>query len=259
MKICPSDMKMCHPEIKKKPNPKPPPPEDKEPDIEWEPIPEPVTNLTKPGPKPGPGKPDKEGPPATTPKEKKKKKVKKVKKAKVKVQMKLKNVDYAKLTEEAKDGLKDKVAAIIAKKAGVPVSAVIIIITAGSVNIEADIDVSSKIEDNSDETKTEADLSAEAGDIDFSGLEAEVVAEAKEIDGIQEAATGEIEMEKPIVGEVEMEVEEVEIEVEEEDSSGTGGGTGTGEGTGGDASSAYETSLRVVFLALATRVAVNSL
>merc|ERR1711959_151206 len=153
-------------------------------------------NLTKPGtgkPKPGP----------------KKKTV--VKKAKMKVKMKLKNVDFKKLDDDTKEEIKAKVVKTIAKKAGVPESAVIVELSAGSVKNDATIDLKSKAQKAGGEMKSQEEIMADTADMDFSGVESEIVAEVKEIDGVQEAATGEIEMEAPTY-DVDVEVEEAAVD-----------------------------------------------
>jgi hypothetical protein len=242
-KECPSDMKFCDRPVKTPKEPKPEP----------KPKPRPTPKPSPKDPKDPKKPPPKKGNHSKVTDKPPKKRVKKLKKAKMKMRMKIKNVDFKKLPEEAKTKLKEKIAKIVAKKAGVPVEDVEIVLSAGSVQVEANIDLSSKVQEDA----SEDDVKAQAAAVDLGGLDAEIIAEAKEIPGVAEAATGVIEAEAPTY-DVDVEVEEVEVD--DTPAATTSPSTVTDEDTGMPdkvADSAKEYSLTASCLALAAVVVAN--
>jgi uncharacterized protein (DUF2237 family)/glutaredoxin len=101
---------------------------------------------------------------------------------KVTLSMTMKNVKFDKLDTPAKEALATACEEVIAEKAGVPKSAVTVTLAAGSVIIKAEIQLP-------EGQAADVQSAVQQGD-----LSSQVVSVAKDIPGVQDAATGEIEV-----------------------------------------------------------------
>jgi len=124
----------------------------------------------------------------------------------VKVQVTIKNVDFNKMDSESKEELHDALQSTIADKAGVDETAVNITLAAGSVKVAAAIDLEEKIGIMEGESEGQGvDLLAEMNslkaqvqnELETGDAQQEILTVASSVDGVQQAATGEIAVTDP--------------------------------------------------------------
>jgi len=124
----------------------------------------------------------------------------------VKVKMTLKNIKLSKMDKKSQEELTDKLASKIAEKADVDSTAVNVTLTEGSIKVDATIDMEEKIGimeaenegkeiDLVGEMKTlKSEVQAEVGSADTAQ---EVLKVASEVEGVKEAAEGEVTISEP--------------------------------------------------------------
>jgi len=124
----------------------------------------------------------------------------------VKVQVTIKNVDFNKMDSESKEELHDALQSTIADKAGVDETAVNITLAAGSVKVAAAIDLEEKIGIMEGESEGQGvDLLAEMNslkaqvqnELETGDAQQEILTVASSVEGVQQAATGEIAVTDP--------------------------------------------------------------
>merc|ERR1711871_718890 len=126
----------------------------------------------------------------------------------VKVDMTIKNVNFDRMDQSAKDELKQSVAKTIAKAADTDEDAVNITLSKGSVKVSATIDLEEKIaamEGEADMEGKEVDLVSEMkaiksevqSDMQSEAIQKEVLTVATSVEGVKDAAEGDIEVSKP--------------------------------------------------------------
>merc|ERR1712196_674172 len=120
----------------------------------------------------------------------------------------IKNVNFDRMDQSAKDELKQSVAKTIAKAADTDEDAVNVTLSKGSVKVSATIDLEEKIaamEGEADMEGKEVDLVSEMkaiksevrSDMQSEAIQKEVLTVATSVEGVKDAAEGDIEVSKP--------------------------------------------------------------
>jgi len=135
---------------------------------------------------------------------------KRFKKVKASIKMTIKNVNFNKLDKDAKDDLKTGLQTKFAKKADVAKEKVTVELSAGSVKVDVQIDITDKLATaQSGSGSASADIVQDMKQsLATDDVQRELLTVVKSIDGVKQAADGEIDMTKPETG-VTAEVEDI--------------------------------------------------